>query len=1149
MLKQEVEVRDFPINFQTVFKNFKIKTNIGRYKVFILSKYYSQKDFPDEILERDERFLREKIYEFKNGDKEVVKSFAEVISKLLKKEIIDPDSIFCVIPASTKSKTRKRYKKFSKIVSRNLNYKNGFSCIKNVKDRPAKHISGKNEDILEYLKFNPKKIQGKTVILFDDIITTGNSFLKIANTLLAYGAHDVIGVFLAQTVRYVPQEYEKHFFNCLFYPKFFEEVLNDLELSFFKEFSKFTINDFGLTSENDTPLILASKVYNNILQRGIPTYSSIFFEDKMKSFPLNASIKTRYLTELKNSIVSPHNIFAKSILSSWLHKTLVSVIVDGILTQKEKWKIAVIENDALFSKIAMEDFYIYMKNISKLFNFSFPEINLTIFREDSNFNFEKSEFINVTYKNISELKNEDNFDLIVDAGINKKRQKYYLKDRSKLVIILPLDYAVVKNNQQFYDFELQKYEINEEKEDALKFILKNVFRKEKFREGQMDIIKRILGLKSTIGLLPTGSGKSLTYQLSALLQPGVVVIIDPIKSLMEDQVSKLQDLGIGSSVFINGNQDQNQKQAILKKLQEGKYKLLFISPERLQIKSFRKLLKEMNLKISFLVIDEAHCVSEWGQDFRPAYLNIAGNLKQIAVNGITPIIALTGTASYSVLMDIKRILQIKEENSILTPKTFDREELHFEVIKAKNKEKALENILFDKLPKIFNIKNITEISGIIFSSTIDAKNGLYSVYEFLKKKGFNTEIYSGRKPKKFKVKDFSFYKQKVQEKFLSNDVSILVATKAFGMGIDKPDIRYTIHYNLPSSIESFYQEAGRAGRDRKDSFSFLIFTEECPDLTDIILNPELPNNIAIKIFENYDYINDDVFTQLKFHFNSFKGKEIEKIETLKFYRRIRPHISKLKKGEYKFLEIKSSRNSFEKIIYRLSILGIIDYYTVEFIGKEKIFEIKISKKDRKEIADNLKNYLFKNGEVKEIKNKLGIEESISILIDFIYERLEKQRRKSLFNIVELARKAKTNDEVKKYILNYFNESVYVRKLIEIIQKFNKIELLKLIDELENETDEREFEILNVNLERLFESYPGNPYIHLIKAFLEIRKRKLKNAINNFRKFSEFAPTYFVKKAVKKFVDFSKNLGVEINERDLEVPTFKKSKVIFQSKLD
>lgn len=1141
---KDIEILDFPVDFQTIFKDFKIKTKIGNYKVFILSKYYPQKDFPDEILDKDERYLREKIYKFKEGENDTVRNFAEVISKLLNKQIIDHNSVFCVIPASTKSKTRKRFKKFAKIVSRNLKFKNGFSYIKNLKDRPAKHVSRTNEDILDYLKFNPKKFQGKTVILFDDIITTGNSFIKIANTLKAYGALDVIGVFLAQTVNYLPQKQERNIFNCLFYPKFFEEILNDTELSKFIEFSKFTTTDFGIFSKNDSILTVISKVYNNIIQRGIPTYSSIFFETELRKLPINDSLKIRYLNELSNFTVSSNNLFAISILSSWLHKTLVSAIVHGLLREKEVWKIAVIENDARFSKIALEDFYIYMKNLSKLFDFSFPKIELTIFRENINEISEESSYINVKYKEIFELNNEDDFDLIIDAGINKKRLKYSLQNREKLVVIIPLEHIALKSAQLFYDFDFQKYELNEAKKEALDFILKNVFRKEHFRKGQLNIIKRILERKSTIGLLPTGSGKSLTYQLSALLQPGVVIIVDPIKSLMEDQVSKLHIQGINSCVYINSNQEPEKKQMILENLEEGKYKLFFISPERLEIKSFRKLLREMNLKISFLVIDEAHCISEWGEDFRPAYLNIAQNLKQITGDNEIPLIALTGTASYSVLMDIKRNLEIKEEDSILTPETFDRKELHFEVIKTKDKEKALEEILFYKIPKIFNVKNIAEIPGIIFSSTIEGKNGLYSVYSFLKKKGLNVEIYSGRKPKDLKFKDFSIYKQKVQKKFLDNEVSILVATKAFGMGVDKPDIRYTIHYNLPSSIEAFYQEAGRAGRDRLDSFSFLIFTEERPDLTDVILNPELPNRIAIKLFENYKYISDDIFTQLNFHFNSFRGKEIEQVETLKFYRMLRPHLATLKKGRYKFLEVKSTKGSIEKIIYRLTILGIIDGYTVEFKGKEKVFEIKVSYKDKREIVDNLKNYLFKNGEVLEINYKTGIEESISILIDFIYKRIEKQRRKSLLNMVELARNAKTNEEVKKYILNYFNESVYTRKLIKIIQRFDEIEMLNLIDEIKSETEEKELEILSWNLERLFENYPGNPYIHLVKAFLEIRKKKIKVAINNFRKFYMYTPKYFGKKALKKLIDFSKELGINLEESKLKIPSFKKAKVIF-----
>ncbi|SHH51841.1 RecQ family ATP-dependent DNA helicase [Thermosipho atlanticus] len=1126
------------------FKEFKFKEKLGRYNIFILAKYYPLNSFPDEILENDERILRQKIYKFKNGERETINSFAKVISNLLSKNI-DKDTVFCVIPASTKKSNKIRYKKFSKLVSRKLGINNGYKFLRILKEKKPKHISGKEENILKYVKINSKKIKNKTVILFDDIITTGNSFQKIADTLIAYGAKDVIGVFLAQTIRNNEKVSSLTSYNCLFYPKFFDNILSKLDMNFFIGFSNFFIDDsFIFTPEEDnTPLILTAKIYNNILQRGVPTYSSLFFERKL-SEKVNKTSIDRYITELKNLQVSKDNIFAISILSSWLHKILVKEIVYGGLNEKKEWRIAVIENDASFSKIAMEDFSLYMKNLSRLFDSTFPKINLTVFREEDVDLLENSELIEVQYKNLPEIESDEKFDLIIDFGMNVKRRQYNIKN-NKYIKVFPLYYALSDNSKEFYDFEIQKYTINKEKENSLKFILENVFRKKDFREGQLELISNILGTKSVIGLFPTGSGKSLTYQLSALLQPGTIVIVDPIKSLMEDQVKKLKELGINSCAYINSDQKKENKELILKDLKFGRYKFLFISPERLQIKSFRKLLNEINLKLPFLVIDEAHCISEWGHDFRPSYLNVSKNLKQIVNDKNPKIIALTGTASYVVLKDIQEILNLKDNVSILTPKTFDRKELHMEVIKTFEKEQVLIDILYKRLPKLLNVENTFEVAGIIFSNTISGENGVYSIYKTLKNCGLKPGIYSGKKPKKLKTKDYNRYKQEIQSKFLNEEIQLLVATKAFGMGIDKSNIRYTIHYNLPSSIESFYQEAGRAGRDRKKSYSFLIFTEKNPALTDVILNTKISNKIALKIFENYKFINDDIFSQLHFHFNSFKGKSYEIAKTLNFYEKIKKYISTINEGSYKFIEVKSKENYFEKILYRLNVLGIIDNYTVEYKANEKIYELKISKKTQEDVAFNLNKFLFGVKKIENIDKRVRVEEAIKILIDYMYERVEKQRRKTLFNLVQLARNASSNEEVKRYILNYFNESIYTRKIIEIIQKKDERKLLSFIDEINEEASRKELEFLSSNIERLFENYPDNSYLYLIKALLGLKNQKEKIVINNLRIFSLYSNKLFVEKVLKKIQKIARNYCMDINEKKLKKSEFKKAKVILR----
>ncbi|MBO8161027.1 MAG: RecQ family ATP-dependent DNA helicase [Thermosipho sp. (in: Bacteria)] len=1143
MQKQTYEILKQEDTILNSFRDFKIVEKIGRYDVYILSKYYPLGEFPDEILEKDERLLRQIIYKFKDGEKEVIENFANIISRLLVKIKEDPETVFCVIPASTKRATKLRFKKFSKIVSKNLLIKNGFSYIKNKKNRLPKHLSGNVEDILEYLEINSKKIKDKIIILFDDILTSGKSFLKIANTLKAYGAKDVIGVFLAKTVEKEKIEFDKTVYSCLFYPAFFESILSEQEFNFFSKFTKFKINEIYVAPpKKDTPLILAAKIYNNILQRGIPTYSSLYFEKQLeRKYSLNPYI-SRYISELKNLLVSANNIFAASILSSWLHKTLVFAIVEGILKEKKVWNIAVLEEDTSFSKIAVEDFYIYMNNLSKLFNFKFPKIRLTIIREDEIKEIEKSDYIEVKYKHLSEIRSNEEFDLFVDIGLSNKKKKYTITDQKNLIFVFPLYYEIPVKIKQFYDFEVQRYELDENKKSAMEFILKNVFKKENFRDGQFEIITRMLNLENFVGLLPTGSGKSLTYQISSLLQPGVVIVIDPIKSLMVDQVKKLKEYGITSCAYINSEQSREEKNIIMDNLKSGKLKLIFVSPERLQIREFRKLLKEMELKIPIIVFDEAHCISEWGHDFRPSYLNVSKNIRKILKSDKVSIAALTGTASYAILNDIMRILSIKDKGTVYLPETFDRKELYFEVIKTKEKEKALKEIINKKLPEKLGDNVLDKYVGIIFTSVVEGKKGILEIHKILSSLNLRSNVYSGKKPSALKIKDYEAYKREVQHKFLSEEVPLLVATKAFGMGIDKSNIRYIIHYNLPSSIEAFYQEAGRAGRDRKNSYCYLIFSEENPRISDIILNPNTPNEIARKLFENYDYIHDDVFTQLSFHFSSYKGLKYEINETIDFYRKIRGHISTLKEGEYKFIQIKSRNKRIERIIYRLHLLGIVDDYTVDYIGKDKLYEIKVSKKSREEIIKNLKIFILEKGDYLKISEKMGIEEAITFLIEYIYEKTEKQRRKALLNMVELARNAKTNAEVKRFILNYFNESIYTKEILEIIYKFNELKLFELIEKLKSENEMEEIMRLDVNLERLFENYPDNIYLHILKAFVELKKKEFVKSLNHFKKFYINSEEHFRNKALKNYIEYAKTLGYEVDKRKLLAKKFKKAKV-------
>ncbi len=352
--------------------------------------------------------------------------------------------------------------------------------------------------------------------------------------------------------------------------------------------------------------------------------------------------------------------------------------------------------------------------------------------------------------------------------------------------------------------------------NVLIFFIQYLFRKEEFWEGQFEGIVRALQGKDALLLLPTGAGKSLVYQLASLLLPGRTVVIDPIISLMDD----LALVGIDRCIAITSQIiDIEDNIRAIQLFGQGEYLFTFIAPERFQTTDFRNSLRELTVHtpISLITVDEAHCVSERGHDFRTAYLNI-GRTSRIYCksNGNPPpLLAMTGTASRSVLKDVKRKLQIEDFDAIITPKMFDRKELKFHIINAASQEKPniLNGFLGHKIPKLFNIttssvyqtKGGNSYSGLVFCQNVRGNFGVENVSRNISNQlGISTEIYSGREPKHWKSDQYLIHKKRVTNEFKRNRFPLLVCIKAFGMGIDKPNIRFTVHYGLPQSIESFY---------------------------------------------------------------------------------------------------------------------------------------------------------------------------------------------------------------------------------------------------------------------------------------------------------------------------------------------------------
>lgn len=326
-------------------------------------------------------------------------------------------------------------------------------------------------------------------------------------------------------------------------------------------------------------------------------------------------------------------------------------------------------------------------------------------------------------------------------------------------------------------------------------LLQRVFGYSGFRPGQEELIDGILTSRDVFGIMPTGGGKSMCYQLPALMLPGITLVISPLISLMRDQVMALKAVGV-SAAYINSTLTGPQVQAVYRNLLAGKYKIVYIASERLDYPGFAGLAAK--LPISFIAVDEAHCISQWGQDFRPSYLRIVNFVESLPKRPVVG--AFTATATKQVQEDVERILQLR--SPIRTVTGFDRPNLYFEVIHTDEKEHELRGLLASRARK----------SGIIYCST---RRKVETVCENLRDRGFSaTRYHAGLTDEE---------RSQNQEDFLYDRAPIMVATNAFGMGIDKSNVSFVIHYNMPKSIEAYYQEAGRAGRDGSSADCIMLF--------------------------------------------------------------------------------------------------------------------------------------------------------------------------------------------------------------------------------------------------------------------------------------------------------------------------------------
>ncbi len=569
-----------------------------------------------------------------------------------------------------------------------------------------------------------------------------------------------------------------------------------------------------------------------------PTF--IALGDYKAAYSANKSIFTDDNTLLSTAIIR-------------MQLLILELIENGSLSLERKWSFEIKTHDVSgFAELAIEDIFIWLKHIYNLHNIPFkkPSPAIKYIEKDMDFN-SGNDTIKINFSLYKRYTDE----FQTNTKILCVRTHYL----DEYTMCIDSDGKYLKPPQNTpYDFftmsvaEPIKYEFKPEQRDSIEasliFFLQNIFLQDidnvTFRDGQYNIIVNALQGHNTLGLLPTGAGKSICYQLPALLQPAISFVVSPIKSLMNDQKQDLDDINFLRTNYINSEMSAPEKNLVKNNFKKGKYFFIFISPERFQEEDFRKYLSKVNKEkhLAYAVIDEAHCLSEWGHSFRTAYLNLSKVISKLAPEA--KYIALTATASEYVKDDIQKEFDI-DDRYVKTTNEYSRDELIFDVknIKRGGKYRALKSQLEELNNKwgIFKPKGEESKCGIIFTPHVNGKFGCVRTATSITRDFDECEAryYSGSPPRDDTQEEHDEYKMEAQNEFKENKFTTMVATKSFGMGINKKNIYYTIHYALPSSMEALYQEAGR------DRDKFKNEKAECL----VLLSPTTNESIINKLGE------------------------------------------------------------------------------------------------------------------------------------------------------------------------------------------------------------------------------------------------------------------------------------------------------------
>ena len=816
---------------------------------------------------------------------------------------------------------------------------------------------------------------------------------------------------------------------------------------------------------------------------------------------------------------------------------VLELLEKGLLNLATDWKFEILQRDISgFEKTAIEDLMVWFAHILQLHKIEFekPKIYISHVNSVSKFSNDKSIKIDFSLTKRYTDEFQTNSHIIYVRTDYLDEFLYFKKgdsrDNLKFSSFEPYDYFKISATNTI-KYKL-KFGSKETDENSLLFLVWNIFLQNdesldfknlRFREGQLPIIANALSKNDTIGLLPTGSGKSVCYQLSAILQPAISFVVCPIKSLMYDQKVDLDSAFFSRINHITSDDDGEDKEKIQNEFGQGKYFFIFISPERFQLKTFRQYFSAVNkeFNIAYAVIDEVHCLSEWGHDFRTSYLNLSNAIQRHTTDFNW--LGLTATASINVLKNIQIEFGIKQED-VKTPIDYTRKELEFIVIDDENNKPKAINTQLEILKE--EIGALTEEGrdskcGIVFTPTVNGKNGCYPLSLKLSEH-FQTNIkyYSGSVPKVEQRpimgdKEFDEYKKMVQKEFKNNEFSLLTATKAFGMGVNKGNIHYTFHYGIPGSMESLYQEVGRAGRDKT---KFKMSKAKCFVLlsksNDSVLSQIWDRDTTLtKVNELQGQTRGDINTNL---FLFSLGLDVIKDEFEVIKKLFITFAASNKKDiRVKGNDIGTNKARTEKAIYRLSQLGVIEDWTIRDFFRGGSFDVDFTEFSEESIKESLlftikeydKEFSFdtilideKYSTYKKILNAPTnyslIDKYILILLQWSYDNFAYNRIQSLKNIYEnccdFADGDITSSEFKVRLENYFKftqKSYVLQHIAENPKDFEKwFEVFYQIDNnivTNTFVTRRQQESLRDNLSRFLESYMHNTGLDLISGLVRL----------------------------------------------------------------